>query len=153
MTGVFVERAVPADAAELARLQALCHSHPWTLEQVAAEIGHGPPGAVLVARAGRERRIRAACAYRVSGGEMEVLDVSVDPEWRRKGLARRLVRLAIARAGRARARAALLEVRASNAPARSLYASLGFRERGIRRGYYSQPAEDAIVLEMPISVC
>jgi [ribosomal protein S18]-alanine N-acetyltransferase len=149
--GVFVARAGPLDAPALARLQAACHSHPWTLEQVEAEIAQGPPGSVLVARSGDG--IRAACAYRVLGDEAEVLDVCVEPSARRGGLGRLLVRLAMARAARAGARTARLEVRVSNEPARRLYASLGFRERGLRRGYYSAPVEDAVLLEAPLPDC
>jgi len=49
--------------------------------------------------------------------------------------------------GRARgARLATLEVRASNEAARRLYERLGFRERTVRRGYYTKPAEDGLVL-------
>jgi ribosomal-protein-alanine N-acetyltransferase len=147
--GVFVTRAEPGDAPALARLQAACHSHPWTLEQVEAEIALGPPGSVLVARS--RDGIQAACAYRVVADEAEVLDVCVDPSARRGGLGRLLARLAMARAARAGARSVRLEVRISNEPARRLYAALGFRERGLRRGYYRAPVEDALLLEAPLA--
>jgi len=149
--GVFVARAEPRDAPALAKLQAACHSHPWTLDQVEAEIAQGPPGSILVARSADG--IRAACAYRVVADEAEVLDVCVEPSVRRGGLGRLLVRLAMARAARAGARSVRLEVRASNEPARRLYGSLGFRERGLRRGYYSAPVEDALLLEAPLPDC
>jgi ribosomal-protein-alanine N-acetyltransferase len=148
---VFVARAATSDAGALAALQAVCHSHPWTREQVEAEVALGPPGAVLVARS--RSGIVAACAYRVVADEAEVLDVCVAPGGRRNGLGRLLVRLAIGRASRAGARSARLEVRASNAAARALYASLGFREAGWRRAYYSAPVEDAVLLEMPLPHC
>ena len=48
------------------------------------------------------------------------------------------------------ARMALLEVRAGNAPAQALYERLGFREVGRRPGYYSQPADDALVLALEL---
>jgi ribosomal-protein-alanine N-acetyltransferase len=63
------------------------------------------------------------------------------------------VRLAMARGARAGARRALLEVRAGNTPARALYASLGFTDRGVRRGYYTAPLEDAVVLERAVPDC
>ena len=152
MSGVFVARATPGDVDDLTRLHAACHSHPWTRGQIAAEVAQAPPAAVLVARGGRGG-VRGACAYRVAADEMEVLDVSVDPGWRRRGLARFLVRLAMARGARAGARRALLEVRAGNTPARALYASLGFADRGVRRGYYTAPLEDAVVLERAVPDC
>jgi ribosomal-protein-alanine N-acetyltransferase len=44
----------------------------------------------------------------------------------------------------------LLEVRASNTPARKLYEKHGFREAGLRRGYYGNPTEDAVLLKLEI---
>jgi ribosomal-protein-alanine N-acetyltransferase len=84
--------------------------------------------------------------FRVVADEMELLSLAVTPAWRRQGLACWLTRLALAVAGRKGARAAFLEVRSANAPARRLYASLGFVETGRRPGYYQDPVEDAIVL-------
>ena len=52
----------------------------------------------------------------------------------------------MARAARAGARRALLELRAGNREALALYESLGFGRLGVRRGYYSEPTEDALVL-------
>jgi ribosomal-protein-alanine N-acetyltransferase len=149
--GVYVARAVADDAEAVSRLQAACHCHPWTLGQVEAEIALGPPGAVLVARS--RFGILAACAYRVLADEAEVLDLCVGPTARRRGLARLLLRLAMARAARAGARSMRLEVRASNTAARRLYGSVGFRETGRRQAYYHAPVEDALLLGTSLPDC
>lgn len=143
---MFVERASAPDAAEVALLLAGGHSHPWTLAQVEAEIAQHPPAAVLLLRAAPDRALCASCAYRVAGDEVEVLDVTVHEAWRRRGLARALLRLALRRAARAGATRALLEVRRGNAGAIALYRALGFEECGRRRGYYREPVEDAVLL-------
>jgi ribosomal protein S18 acetylase RimI-like enzyme len=78
---------------------------------------------------------------RVSEDEFEILNLAVAPESRRRGLGRALLLAALARGGRW-----FLEVRESNAAARALYGSLGFREIGERRAYYNDPPEKAIVL-------
>jgi len=84
----------------------------------------------------------AALVYRrVADGEFEILNLAVAPEARRQGLARALIEEALRRGGRW-----FLEVRESNAAARALYGSVGFREAGERRGYYSDPPEKAIVM-------
>jgi ribosomal-protein-alanine N-acetyltransferase len=150
--GVFLDRAGAADVSALAALEATCFSHPWTAAQIAAEIVGEAPGTVLVLRAppsGADpaRGIRAYCTYRVVLDEMHILDLAVDPACRRLGLARWLVRFAMKRAARAGARLALLEVRAGNRAALALYDALGFVPRGVRRDYYREPAEDAVVLE------
>jgi ribosomal-protein-alanine N-acetyltransferase len=77
---------------------------------------------------------------------MQILDVAVDPAWRRRGLARFLLRVAFRRAAAAGARTALLEVRAGNREALRLYESLGFARTGVRRQYYREPVEDAVLL-------
>jgi ribosomal-protein-alanine N-acetyltransferase len=147
---VWLERALPGDAAELAALESACFSHPWNEDQFRREVAYGPPGAVLVVRFAAPGRpgIAAYCAYRLVVDEMSVMDVAVAPGWRRRGLASWLVRFSLARAARDGARRAFLEVRAGHEPARSLYARLGFAEVGRRRGYYAGPVEDAVVLSL-----
>ena len=76
-------------------------------------------------------------------GELEIYSVAVAPALRRRGIAKALIR-ELERLSSPET--AYLEVRESNAPARSLYASLGFKEYGRRRGYYSAPEEDAILM-------
>jgi [ribosomal protein S18]-alanine N-acetyltransferase len=70
----------------------------------------------------------------------------VRPEYRGGGLGRRLLAIALTLGERRGARVALLEVRASNRPAIELYRSMGFAPVAVRRNYYSQPSEDALVL-------
>ena len=146
---VFLDRAGPDDVSALTELAAASFSHPWTASQVAQEVAAGPPGAVLVLRApaGHGRtRLCGSCAYRVVLDEMHILDLNVHPGWRRRGLARVLLRVAIRRATRAGARTGLLEVRAGNREALGLYQSLGFSPCGMRRDYYREPVEDALLL-------
>ena len=154
--GCFLRRALPADVPALATLEAACFSHPWTPAQIQEEVARVPPDAVLVLEGpafpgGSGAGIRAYCSFRLVVDEMHVMNVAVDPGHRRQGLARRLLAFAMARAARAGARRALLELRAGNREALALYESLGFGRLGTRRGYYREPAEDALVLarELP----
>ncbi len=75
-------------------------------------------------------------------GEREILSLAVEPEMRRRGIARTLLRQEISRFPGSW----FLEVRESNTPAINLYRSMGFQEIGRRSGYYSAPAESAIVM-------
>ena len=80
--------------------------------------------------------------------EGEILNLAVASPGRRHGLGRALVQEVVdALSGRG-ARQIYLEVRESNAPARELYATHGFREVGRRKQYYRRPVEDAIVLRL-----
>ncbi len=75
-----------------------------------------------------------------------VMNLAVDPERRRQGIASQLLtRLFELTAGRSR-RGYTLEVRVSNAGAIKLYEELGFRPRGVRRGYYTDNREDALIM-------
>ena len=79
----------------------------------------------------------------VAPGEREVLNLAVAIEWRRQGVARRLLEHAMS----ALPGAWFLEVRESNKAARELYGGMGFETVGRRRAYYRDPPEDALILK------
>ena len=83
-------------------------------------------------------------------GECYIDNVAVHPNQRGRGMAlallTELIRLVRERDGVF----LTLEVRESNAPARSLYGKLGFSEAGRRRGFYSEPREDALLLTLTL---
>ena len=83
--------------------------------------------------------------------EADILDVAVHPDYRRRGIARRLCEAILADAKKHGVMTVFLEVRQSNCPAISLYKSLGFTECGIRKNYYSSPKEDAVLMLLPFS--
>ncbi len=78
----------------------------------------------------------------IAPGESEILNLAVDAGYRRRGIAGRLVREAIARAPGTW----FLEVRESNMAAIGFYESLGFEACGRRQNYYNDPTEAAIVM-------
>jgi ribosomal-protein-alanine N-acetyltransferase len=80
--------------------------------------------------------------------EMHIINLAVHPEHRRKGIARRLLTEGLAQARALGAELAWLEVRPSNAPARVLYESFGFKEVGRRPRYYDDTNEDALLLTL-----
>jgi ribosomal-protein-alanine N-acetyltransferase len=95
----------------------------------------------IVAAAGSSLIGFLACRW-VGPGEREVLNLAVDPAWRRRGVGRTLLQVETARPGCT----LWLEVRAGNLTAINFYKSLGFQEISRRRSYYSGPQEDAIVM-------
>ena len=94
----------------------------------------------------RSEVIGYTCRWRVTD-EVHLLNVAVHPERRGLGHGRALVAGVVGEAETARARVVYLEVRAGNVIARRLYRQLGFRDLGVRRGYYG-PGQDAIVMEL-----
>lgn len=138
------ERLGPSgpDGEALARLNAsLSPPGPFDPLEEAAR----PQGRVWLAREPEGGRPRGfLVAWRVAD-ELEVLFVATDPASRRRGVGRALLGRALDEArGEGLARV-LLEVAAGNAAARALYAAFGFRELGVRRGYYAD-GDDAVMM-------
>jgi ribosomal-protein-alanine N-acetyltransferase len=78
--------------------------------------------------------------------ELHINNLAVLPAFRRKGVAGALLEHVLKEGSALGARRATLEVRRSNEAARRLYERLGFTVTGIRRGYYTNPVEDALIL-------
>jgi ribosomal-protein-alanine N-acetyltransferase len=144
---------VAADAAALARLDAVGSPHPWSEAQFAKTLA-SERERVLVARPARldETPLVAFCAFLVVADELHIHDVAVHPAWRRLGLARRLIETALRLGIKGGATQAFLEVRASNTAALGLYESLGFTRIDTRRDYYESPREDAVVMTLALRV-
>ena len=94
----------------------------------------------------REGRVIGYAGMQAVLDEGYVDNVAVDPDHRRQGTALALMRGLLAESRRKGLRFLSLEVRAGNAPAIALYASLGFETVGRRRGYYLRPPEDALIM-------
>jgi ribosomal-protein-alanine N-acetyltransferase len=96
--------------------------------------------------AGAMRLVGYTCRWRVTD-EVHLLNVAIHPERRGLGYGHTMVMAVIDEARALAVRVVFLEVRAGNVVARRLYRQLGFRDLGIRRGYYG-PGQDAIVMEL-----
>jgi ribosomal-protein-alanine N-acetyltransferase len=81
--------------------------------------------------------------------EAHIVAIATHPEYRRRGIGERLLSRALELAREREARAVTLEVRVSNLPAQRLYEKFGFRRVGVRRRYYTDTGEDAIIMTTP----
>ena len=130
--------------AQVAALEAICFRDPWSEKSVASELSN-PLSHWLVA-------VEADTVLGYIGSqtvldESDMMNVAVSPAHRRRGIAEALV-LALADALREKGSVKLtLEVRASNAPAITLYEKLEFKPIGLRKNYYRKPKEDALILQ------
>lgn len=120
-------------------------TNPWTREMYQAELGHQGVSFFVLARAA-DRQVIGFCSFWRVVDEVHINNLAVLPEHRHQGIGRALLARVLQDAAAQRATRALLEVRRSNEPARRLYESLGFVVAGVRRGYYTDPIEDALVL-------
>ena len=88
----------------------------------------------------------AAYYVAVEDAEGEISNVAVHPDFRGKGISRKMLDILMREAREDGVQAFTLEVRAGNEIAIGLYESLGFRTEGVRRGYYDHPKEDGLIM-------
>jgi tRNA threonylcarbamoyl adenosine modification protein YeaZ/ribosomal-protein-alanine acetyltransferase len=137
--------AAPSDLAAVEALQRRAFTNPWGADAIKWELENTDVARLYVMRdpAGS---VVAYCACWKVFDELHINSLAVEESLRRRGLARRLLHFVILDARAAGARSATLEVRQSNDAARLLYEGLGFRVEGVRRDYYQDPREDALIL-------
>jgi ribosomal-protein-alanine N-acetyltransferase len=147
-----LEAATEGDVPALLALERLCFSQPWTARNFRDALADTERGLVLVlrgpaARTDPGRGVLGYCCFQTVVDEMHIHNLAVDPARQGRGLGRKLLELALRLGARRGAERALLEVRQSNWAAQRLYRSLGFQGVAVRRGYYTHPSEDALILE------
>lgn len=119
--------------------------NPWTRQMYEADLANHDVSHVMIAR-DEEGRAVGFCSFWVVIDELHLNNLAVLPARRRSGIAARLLEHVLVAGQRLGAVRATLEVRRSNEAAIGLYSSWGFLVAGVRRGYYSSPEEDALVL-------
>ena len=134
----------PEHLDDILLMEQQCFSVSWTRDQLAAQMSDS----MYIFLAAEDESGRAVGYV----GLMYVLDegyisnVAVSPSRRREGIADMLLTELYARAKAKKLSFLTLEVRESNAPAQSLYKKHGYTEVGMRKGYYSLPKEDAVLM-------
>lgn len=99
---------------------------------------------------GREKVIGYFCAWIVED-DCTVLRIACHPQHRRRGIGSMLLQQGLTRAGERGARRASLEVRPSNESALAFYRACGFTLAGVRKGYYPETGEDALVMQLTLA--
>ncbi|HKW03297.1 MAG TPA: tRNA (adenosine(37)-N6)-threonylcarbamoyltransferase complex dimerization subunit type 1 TsaB [Vicinamibacterales bacterium] len=146
IAGFTIDRAVTREElAAVESLQRQTFTNPWAAESIKWELENTDVARLYVMRA-TDQRVVAYCACWIVFDELHINSLAVDPAWRRRGLARRLLVSVFGDAVASGAQSATLEVRRSNEAARALYEGLGFKVDGVRRDYYQHPREDALIL-------
>lgn len=137
--------AAERDLAEIVRIERSCFADPWSEESFRRLLG-GLPAIFQVLVLPPENRVAGYVIAFAIGPDAELLNVAVEPESRGKGFAGQMLDAVLIQLGNSGVRTAFLEVRESNAAARGLYGSRGFKEIGRRKNYYRRPVEDALVM-------
>lgn len=135
-----------SDIADVMEIELRSYTMPWT-EPTFRSLLRRPDAELLVAAVDGVLVGYAVSWYVLDQGELG--NVAVAPNWRNRGVGRRLVCEVLGHAHQRGVREVFLEVRPSNQVARQLYERLGFQEVGRRRNYYMNPREDAVVMRAP----
>jgi len=129
--------------AQVAHLEKICFSDPWSEKSVASELNNklalwlvAVDGETVVGYVGSQTVI----------DETDMMNIAVHPDYRRRGIAELLANRLVEELKAIGSVALTLEVRASNGPAITLYEKLGFLKVGLRKNYYRNPKEDALIL-------
>ena len=138
-------RMEAADLDAVMAIENAIYAHPWTRGNFSDSLREGYHCWVVEVAA----EVIAYGVMIVAVGEAHLLNLSVASHWQRLGRGRELLQFFVKLARDFGGTRMFLEVRPSNVAGRALYADAGFREIGIRRGYYpaAQGREDAVVME------
>lgn len=132
-----------AHIAQVAAIEKLCFSMPWSENAVSSELTN-PLSLWVVALEGDT--LAGYVGSQSVLGEADMMNLAVAPQYRRSGVGTGLVNELIVRLKERQVHSLTLEVRASNTGAISLYEKIGFRQVGRRPNYYQNPKEDAWIL-------
>ena len=138
------ERMSTAHVPQVAELEKLCFSRPWSENSIASEL-RNPLSLWIVAV--EDDVVAGYIGSQSVEGEADMMNVAVHPDYRRRGIGAQLVEHLITALREAGNHMLALEVRDSNAPAIAMYEKLGFVQVGLRPNYYRDPKEDARILK------
>ncbi len=128
---------------QVAQLEKLCFADPWSEMSIGSELRSIWSYWVVALEADQ---VVGYVGSQSSVDEADIMNIAVHPDWRRRGIAQSLIESLIVELKNRGSHALLLEVRVSNEPAIALYEKLGFHQVGLRKNYYRNPKEDALIL-------
>lgn len=148
---VLIQPMSVQDIPEIEVLERACFPAPWPGDVYRHELARNQLSSYWVMRpavANGAPRILAYGGFWAMGPEVHIVTIASHPDYRRQGLGRRLLEFMIERARSAGASEITLEVRAGNHAAQAMYRAMGFATVGVRKRYYHDNGEDALVMTL-----
>lgn len=125
---------------DVAQIEKACFSKPWDEISIAAELKNEFSEFYIAVE--NDTAVGFVGLYALTG-EADIVRVGVLPQYRNRGIARAVLTKSLENVDGD----VFLDVRESNVPAISLYRSLGFYDTGVRKDYYSDPEENAVLMK------
>lgn len=126
-------------------LSKACFSIPWSLDSISYEI-ENPLAKYVIAQDLSTNEVVGFAGVWIVAGEGDITNIAVHPSYRKQGIASQLLSKLLEICKDNNCNDITLEVRVSNTPAQNLYTKFGFVNEGIRKKYYSDNGEDAIIM-------
>lgn len=139
-----IRQAEERDIESMAQLDQLCFAAPWSEKSFQEEIVQNQMAFYIVAEI-NQQIVGYAGLWRILD-EGHITNIAVHPDFRKKGIGESLVMLLMAHTVQEGILSHTLEVRQSNSAAICLYRKLGFKSGGVRKSYYEDNGEDALVM-------
>jgi len=137
-----------ADLDEVMAIERTAFPFPWSAGFFRQELQVACARSILAEADGK---IVGYVLFWLLPGAVDIHNIAVHADFRRKGIARLLLRKVLDDAERQAIARVMLEVRRSNVPAQRLYEAMGFATTGIRKGYYSDNGEDALAMTFELN--
>ena len=140
---MIITKMLQCHVPQIAELEKLCFNDPWSENSITSELDNRL-SCWLVAIA--DDKVVGYVGSQTVLGETDMMNIAIHPDYRKQGIATELISALIEALNERGSHSLMLEVRASNEPAKSLYLKLGFDVVGVRKNYYRNPREDALIL-------
>lgn len=141
---LIIRPAEPKDVDGIAEMEQICFSTPWSADAISQELNSNPLAHYIVAEL--EGRVVGYAGMWQILDEGHITNVAVRPELRGNHIASTIIAVMLEVGASLGIVRYTLEVRSSNEPAKALYRNFGFKEAGLRKGYYEDNGEDALIM-------
>ncbi|HZK88026.1 MAG TPA: ribosomal protein S18-alanine N-acetyltransferase [Anaerovoracaceae bacterium] len=147
MSEIVIRKATEKDVGQIADLDKICFSAPWSEQAFDKELKENDLAFYILAEVKDTGQIVGYAGVWLIQGEGHITNVAVHPEFRRKHIGMEIVEVLMKESRKqAGTKTFTLEARKSNTVAIELYKKFGFVEVGIRKGYYQENKEDAVIM-------
>lgn len=144
MADVIIRQAKPEDVEDIYEIEKLCFPDPWSIDSLEYELEENPRAFYIVAEL--DGQVVGYAGLWWIEDEGHITNVAVKPGYRNRRIGEGIISVMIDFTSKEGIRHHTLEVRRSNDPAIGLYEKFGFHTEGVRKRYYRNNGEDALIM-------
>lgn len=140
-----IQKMAESDLPEVLAIETASFPTPFTINLFRMELNLNVAHLFVIRK---EAKVIGYVDFWRVGPEVHLITIGVHPDFRRRGVGTKLIEFMLGEARKNRVETVSLDVRPSNAAGLKLYEKFGFRQAGVRRRYYQDNDEDALVLSL-----